>query len=96
MKVSSSPLLELEKHWQNAGVGLLYPVRVYSILFLELLVSQSLVYLYAIVRVLMYILGLSIIKSISLASQSVDKTRICHDLNELSSTKNGFICPPMQ
>jgi hypothetical protein len=37
---------------QNAGVGLMYPVHVYSILFLKLFVSQSLVYLYAIVRVL--------------------------------------------
>jgi hypothetical protein len=36
----------------RSGVGLLYPVHVYSILFLELFVSQSLVYLYAIVRVL--------------------------------------------
>jgi hypothetical protein len=39
-------------YMQNAGVGLLYPVHVYSILFLKLFVSQSLVYLYAIVRVL--------------------------------------------
>jgi hypothetical protein len=32
------------------GVGLLYPVYVYSILFLKLSVSQSVVYLCAIVR----------------------------------------------